>query len=276
MGPTGQHGSEGEPPSVALTGGAGQAPGALRAHLPGLEPERHVSDWGRSELVEGALDRVVYDFLYHYWFRVEVEGITSVPVDGPALLIANHAGALPADAAMIAKAIREGRPGARPVHFATDRRFGAVPGLDMLLVKAGGVNAHPANLHRLLFDEGQLVLAFPEAGPAQVLRARYRLRPFRRLEPLRAALRAGVPIVPIAVLGSEEAAPVLGRLGLSRLRRLPLASALPLPAKLRVRFLDRVAPGAQTDAETLGADLRSLIQENLLEMVSQRRSVWLG
>ena len=43
---------------------------------------------------------------------------------------------------------------------------GAFPVLDMLLVKAGGVNAHPANLHRLLFDEGQLVLAFPEAGPA--------------------------------------------------------------------------------------------------------------
>jgi 1-acyl-sn-glycerol-3-phosphate acyltransferase len=276
MGPTGQHGSEGESPPVALTGVGESEARALRAHLPGLEPERHVSDWGRSELVEGALERVVYDFLYHYWFRVEAEGITSVPLDGPALLVANHAGALPADAAMIAKAIREGRPGARPFHFATDRRLGSVPGLDMLLVKAGGVNAHPANLHRLLFDEGQLVLAFPESGSTQVLRARYRLRPFARLEPLRAALRAAVPVIPIAVLGSEEAAPVLGRLGLGRLRRLPLASALPLPAKLRVRFLDPVGPGEHTDAETLGADLRSLIQENLLEMLSQRRSVWLG
>ena len=90
--------------------------------------------------------------------------------------------------------------------------------------------------------------------------------PFARLEPLRAALRAGVPIVPIAVLGSEEAAPVLGRLGLSRLRRLPLASALPLPAKLKLRFLDRVTPGAQTDAYTLGADLRlTSFRKNLFD-----------
>jgi 1-acyl-sn-glycerol-3-phosphate acyltransferase len=296
MGPTGQHGSNGEPPGVALSGGASQAPVALREHLPGLEPERHVSDWGRSEFVEGALDRFVYDFLFHYWFRVEVEGITGVPVDGPGLLVANHAGALPADAAMIAKAIRDGRPGARPVHFATDRRLGTVPGLDMMIVKAGGVSAHPANLQRLLFDEGQLVLAFPEAGPAGALRARYRLRPFDRLGPLRVALQAGVPIIPIAVLGSEEAVPVLGRLGLGRLRRLPLAGAVPLPAKLRVRFLDPVMPvtpvtpavaaasagavdspaPADADAETLAADLRSLIQENLLEMLSERRSVWLG
>ena len=275
MAADGEHGGDGERRAVALTG-AGAQPAALREHLPGLEPERQISDWGRSEVVDGALDRVVYDFLYHYWFRVEVEGITSVPADGPALLIANHAGALPADAAMIAKAIREQRPGAGPVHFATERRLGAVPGVDMLIIKAGGVTAHPANLHRLLFDEGQLVLAFPEAGPTSGLRARYRLAPFERLEALRAALRAGVPIVPIAVLGSEEAAPLLGRLGLPRLARLPLGAALPLPAKLRLRFLDPVTASAQADLETLAADLRALLQENLLEMLAARRSVWLG
>jgi 1-acyl-sn-glycerol-3-phosphate acyltransferase len=275
MGADDQHGGDERRGSVAVVGG-GASPAALRDHLPGLEPDRHISDWGRSEAVEGALDRLVYDFLFHYWFRVEVEGITGVPADGPALLIANHAGVMPADAAMIAKAIREQRPGARPVHFATDRRLGAVPGLDMLIVKAGGVTAHPANLHRLLFDEGQLVLAFPEDGPATVLRSRYRLRPFERLEPLQVALRAGAPIVPVAVLGSEEATPVLGRLGLGRLRRLPLGAALPLPAKLRVRFLDPVTPDPDADVRHLSSDLRSLIQENLLEMLSQRRSVWLG
>ena len=272
---------DGRPGSV--TGAPSLPPATLREHLPGLEPERQVSDWGRSELVEGALDRFLYDFLFHYWFRVEVEGITNVPPDGPGLLIANRAGALPTDAAMIAKAIREHRPSAHPVHFATDRRLGTVPGLDMLLVKAGAINAHPANLHRLMFDEGQLVLAFAQEGPAAVLRERYRLAPFVRLAPLKVALRAGVPIVPVAVMGSEEAAPVLGRLGFGRLgfgrlRRLPVAAALPLPAKVRIRFLEPVVsePDGQDNAETLAADLRSLIQENLLEMLSQRRSVWLG
>lgn len=261
---------------MALTGTAGTSPAALREHLPGVEPERQISDWGRSEVVDGMLDRFLYDFLFHYWFRVDVENITSVPAAGPALLIANHAGLLPADAAMIAKALREHRPSAAPLHFATDRRLGAVPGLDMLIVKAGGVTAHPANLHRLLYDEGQLVLAFPEAGAAGVLRARYRLRPFERLGPIAAALGAGVPIVPIAVLGSEEATPVLGRLGLGRLRRLALGPALPLPAKLRLRFLDPISPEPDADPLHVASDLRALVQDSLLEMVSQRRSVWLG
>ena len=53
----------------------------LRDHLPAIEPERRVTDWGRSERVEGSLDRTLYDFLYHYWFRCEVEGIENVPVD---------------------------------------------------------------------------------------------------------------------------------------------------------------------------------------------------
>jgi 1-acyl-sn-glycerol-3-phosphate acyltransferase len=256
---------------AAPTAPRGAAPATLREHLPGLEPDRQITDWGRSEIVDGALDRFVYEFLFHYWFRVDVEGIAGVPADGPALLVANRAGVLPADAAMIAKAIRERGPGQRAVHFATDRRLGATPGLDMLIVKAGGVSAHPANLQRLLYDEGQLVLAFPESGPAAVLRSRYRLRPFAHLEPLRVALAAGAPIVPVAVLGGEEATPVL-----ARLRRLPLGMALPLPAKLRLRFLDPVIPNADDDAERLAGSLRSLIQEHLLEMVSQRRSVWLG
>ncbi|MDP9293270.1 MAG: hypothetical protein M3O90_02420 [Actinomycetota bacterium] len=67
----------------------------LRDHLPAIEPDRQVTDWGRSERVEGLLDRTLYDFLYHYWFRCEVEGIDNVPADGGVLLVSNHAGALP-------------------------------------------------------------------------------------------------------------------------------------------------------------------------------------
>ncbi len=89
----------------------------LRDQLPGLEPERTITDWGRSERVEAVVDRVVHDFLYRYWFRVEVEGIENVPDEGGALLLANHAGAIPPDGAMIAKAIREEHPRPRPVHL---------------------------------------------------------------------------------------------------------------------------------------------------------------
>src|SRR5438309_11379271 len=84
-------------------------PDDLREQLPGLEPDRRVTDWGRSERVEGLVDRTVYEFLYHYWFRVEVEGTYNVPEHGGGLVVANHAGALPSDGAMMAKAIREER-----------------------------------------------------------------------------------------------------------------------------------------------------------------------
>ena len=69
-----------------------------RSLLPAIEPDRQVTDWGRSERVEGLLDATLYEFLYHYWFRVTVEGIENVPPTGGALLVSNHAGALPPDA----------------------------------------------------------------------------------------------------------------------------------------------------------------------------------
>ena len=74
----------------------------MRELMPAIEPERRLDDWGRSERIEGLFDRTVGDFFYHYWFRTEVEGIENVPSDGGALLVSNHSGALPPDAAMIA------------------------------------------------------------------------------------------------------------------------------------------------------------------------------
>src|SRR3712207_6740623 len=89
----------------------------LKDHLPGVEPERRLNDWGRSERVEGFFDRTAVEFFYRYWFRAEVEGIENVPATGGALLVSNHSGALPPDAAMIAKAIRE-------EHRSEERRVG--------------------------------------------------------------------------------------------------------------------------------------------------------
>ncbi len=259
----------------------------LREHLPGLEPERQITDWGRSERVEGLVDRTIYDFLYHYWFRVEVEGIENVADDGGALLVCNHAGALPPDGIMIAKALREEHPRRRVVHLALERPFRRLPGAGMLIAKVGGVPAHPANIQRLLFDEQQLVLAFPEgsSGTRKPISERYRLRKFGEGGFVAAAMRARVPIIPIAVLGAEEAQPVFGRLNpLRRLPYLPLSTALPLPAKFRIRFLEPIATddlGAtpyddERLVRTMAHDVRALIQENLLELVAARRSVWLG
>src|SRR5687767_2538940 len=125
----------------------------LKSHLPGVEPERQLNDWGRSERIEGIYDRTVAEFFYRYWFRAEVEGIENVPAAGGALLVSNHGGALPPDAPMIAKAIKEEHSRPRPVHLTVEHFFKGYPGLAMLVNKIGGVPAHPANVHRLLDDE---------------------------------------------------------------------------------------------------------------------------
>ena len=121
----------------------------------------------------------------------------------------------------------------------------------------------------------ELVLAFPEggAGAHKPVRERYRLREFAAVPVLAAAVAARVPIIPVAVVGSEEAAPVVARLT----ARLPIASPLPLPAKFIIRFLEAVrpqAPPAGGDGGELCQRVRDRIQDSLDEMLSRRRSAW--
>jgi 1-acyl-sn-glycerol-3-phosphate acyltransferase len=270
----------------------------MRALLPAIEPERQVSDWGRSERVEGLLDRTVYEFLYHYWFRVEVEGIEQVPSVGGALLVSNHGGAVPPDAAMIAKAIKEEHVRPRPLHLTVEHFFKGYPGLSMLVAKVGGVPAHPANVHRLLHDEEQLVLVFPEGAKAteKLYKDRYKLRRFGRGGFVEAAMRARTPIVPVAIVGAEEAMPVFAQINpLKRLTGLiyfPITPTFPhlgllgglvyLPSKFRIRFLEPI-PTDQWGEEPwndralvqdVAEEVRARIQEELFDMLAKRRSIW--
>jgi 1-acyl-sn-glycerol-3-phosphate acyltransferase len=270
----------------------------LKRHLPGVEPERRLTDWGRSERVEGLLDRTAGDFFYRYWFRAEVEGIENVPATGGALLVANHGGALPPDAAIIAKAIREEHPHPRPVNITVEHFFKGYPGFSMLIPKIGGVPAHPANVQRLLYDEEQLVLVFPEGRKAteKLYKDRYRLRRFGRGGFVEAAMRARAPIVPVCVVGAEEAAPVFAQVGLMKrltgLLYFPITPTFPhfgllgmlgyLPAKFKIRFLEPVRfdeEGLNQDkalVQTVAHDIRARIQEELWDMLAKRRSVWFG
>lgn len=290
-----------EPPASASRAlGPARPTRDLRELLPAIEPERHVTDWGRSERVEGLLDRTIFEFAYHYWFRCAVEGIEHVPSIGGALLVSNHAGALPPDAPMIAKAIKEEHPRPRPLHLTVEHFFKGYPGFSMLLPKIGAVPAHPANVQRLLWDEGQLVLVFPEGrkGTEKLYKDRYRLRRFGRGGFVEAAMRARAPIVPVAVVGAEEAMPAFAQVGL--LKRLtgliyfPVTPTFPhlgilgglayLPAKFRIRFLPPIPTADLGDepwedkalVQSVAHDVRSAIQESLYEMLTERESVWLG
>jgi 1-acyl-sn-glycerol-3-phosphate acyltransferase len=271
---------------------------ALKDHLPGVEPERRLNDWGRSERIEGIFDQTLVEFFYRYWFRAEVEGIENVPASGGAMLVSNHSGALPPDAAMLAKAIREEHPHPRPLNITVEHFFKGYPGFSALLPKLGCVAAHPANVHRLLHDEEQLVLVFPEGrkGTEKLYKDRYRLRRFGRGGFVEAAMRARAPIVPACVVGAEESAPVFAQIGLLKrvtgLLYFPITPTFPhlgvlgmlgyLPAKFKLRFLEPIEFGSgdfhddKALVQTVAHEVRSRIQENLWDMLAKRKSVWFG
>jgi len=201
---------------------------------------------------------------------------------------------------MIAKAIKEEHPRPRPLHLTVEHFFKGYPGFSMLLPKIGAVPAHPANVHRLLWDEQQLVLVFPEGrkGTEKLYKDRYRLRRFGRGGFVQAAMRARAPIVPVAVVGAEEAQPVFAQLSLLQrltgLLYVPLTPTFPhlgplgmlgyLPAKFTIRFMEPIATDDLGDepwedqalVQTIAHDVRARIQDELDDMLARRDSVWLG
>jgi 1-acyl-sn-glycerol-3-phosphate acyltransferase len=271
----------------------------MRELMPAIETDRQVNDWGRSERFEGAFDRTIIEFFYRYWFRAEVEGIENVPADGGALLVSNHSGALPPDAAVIARAIREEHPSPRQLHITVEHFFKGYPGFSMLIPKLGCVAAHPANVHRLLYDEEELVLVFPEGrkGTEKLYKDRYRLRRFGRGGFVEAAMRAEAKLVPVCVVGAEEAAPIFAQVGLMKrltgLLYFPVTPTFPwlgplgmlgyLPAKFKIRFLEPIDtrelgadPADRGLVQTVAQEIRARIQENLHDMLATRKSVWFG
>jgi 1-acyl-sn-glycerol-3-phosphate acyltransferase len=256
-----------------------------------------VDEWGRSERFR-ALARSLYEPVYSKWFRVEWEGLEKIPTEGGALLVANHAGAIPSDAPVIMHGIEKEL--GRPVYGLADYFFRTVPVVGTLWARGGGVSARPANAYRLLKEQGQLALDFPEGtkGPSKSFSDRYQLRRFGRGGFVEIAMRAGVPIVPIAVTGSEEAMPVIFRLpavakalGLpyfpvtaNILALGPLGVVVPFPAKFKLRVLDPISFDVPSDQDRYSKSrvmeeaerIRTLIQECVYDMLRVRRSVWFG
>ncbi len=277
-------------------------------HLPPLADEEapvsdparlgDVDEWGRSENLRH-LARRIYDPIYRRWFRAEWEGLEHIPADGGALLVANHAGAIPSDAPVIMHGIETELR--RPVYGLADHMFRNLPVVGTLWSRLGGVVAHPDNAYRLLHDQHQLVLTFPEGdkGPAKTYQQRYRLRRFGRGGYIEIAMRAGVPIVPIAVVGAEESMPIIARsstaakvLGLpyfpvtaNHLLMGPVIGTLAyLPAKFSLRVLPPIRFDVEPDLDRYSRSrileesekVRGTIQDALYDMLRERQSVWFG
>src|SRR4051812_42713827 len=137
--------------------------------------ESDVDEWGRSEHMR-EIARKVFDPMYRRWFRAEWEGLEKIPTDGGALLVSNHAGAIPSDAPVIMHGIETELE--RPVYGLAEYIFRELPVVGTMWSRVGGVTAQPDNAYRLLREQKQLVLVFPEGtkGTSKNYAERYRLR----------------------------------------------------------------------------------------------------
>ena len=232
------------------------------------------------------------NYLYFEYFRVEVEGVENLPMSGSALLAANHGGAaLPYDAVMLTLAILNEMPVPRRARVMGTEIFNASPTLSHFYRKIGGVYASRADAGFLL-ERGHMVGTFPEGVRAfqKPFSQAYHVQRFGRGGFVTMAERHAAPVIPVAIVGSDEVHPALfSSQLLARLVRLIWPSQrveemavylnlIPLPIRWRIRFLEPIQPShAGTDPDPLEMlerteGIRVLIQTNLEEMLAERGS----
>ena len=228
------------------------------------------------------------------WFRVEVRGGENLPADGSALLVSNHAGTLPIDG-MILHTVVYDEVGRHVRMLGADLIFKTAFSHD-LARKTGTTLACQEDAERLLASN-QLVAVFPEGfkGLGKPYADRYKLQRFGRGGFVSAALRAQVPIIPIAIVGSEEIYPLIARvpalarmLGLPYLPITPLfpwlgpLGVIPLPSKWIIQVgeaitTDELGSGAADDPMivfNITDQVRETIQQTLYALLMQRRSAF--
>jgi 1-acyl-sn-glycerol-3-phosphate acyltransferase len=259
--------------------------------------EYHIDEFGFDpELTRDVLLPLLRPFHRHYW-RVDWLGMENIPSDGAALLVANHAGSLPVDALVMKFGVLDEHPAHRHVRLlAADLAFG-LPVVAELARKMGSTLACDEDAMRLL-QSGELVGVFPEGykGVGKGWKNRYKLQRFGRGGFVEIALRTGAPIVPVAIVGSEEIYPMIGNAKLlARLGGFPYfpitpffpwlgpVGLIPLPSKWIVEFGEPIPTdgyGADAWQDTmlvfdLTDRIRDTIQQMLFLNLTKRRSLFL-
>ena len=236
----------------------------------------------------------VLEFLWSRYFRIRLTGMENVPAEGAALLVANHSGGLPYDGAMLMHAMHAHHPAHRPLRPLVASFAFQSAWMRPVVARIGGVRASMQNALALC-RTGQLIGVFPEGlrGVGKLYRERYRLTYFGRGGFVRLARTAGVPIIPVAIVGAEETHPVLAKLtrvaqplGLPYIPITPTfpllgpLGLLPVPTKWSIKIAEpmHLPPGAGSKEETLemAETVRSKLDHMIAELLAARRSVLFG
>ena len=278
---------------LAAAGDVSLAPASFRGALKGLvaavrssaglsSRSTEVDRWGKDASLSASL-RPLGQLLYEKYWRVRVEGAELLPT-GPFIIVANHAGALPLDGPVLHLALQRERPDLPQSRWLLEDQVFHAPFVGVLANRLGAVRANPENAMRLL-EEGRPVMVFPEGfhGLAKPFSERYQLRRFGRGGYVKIALRAGVPIVPAAIIGGEESMPLLGKIpgGLFGVEYLPLTLP-PLPARWHIRFAAPISlEGAPSEpdhdlawVERKNLAVRDQIEGMLTDLLKHRDSVF--
>ncbi|WP_426242646.1 1-acyl-sn-glycerol-3-phosphate acyltransferase [Nocardioides sp. LHG3406-4] len=228
------------------------------------------------------------------WFRIEVRGIENIPTDGGALVVSNHSGTVPVDGLMTMVAIHD-RTGRFLRPLGADLLF-KMPMVSSMARKGGATLACNDDAERMLND-GELVGVWPEGfkGIGKQWSERYKLQRFGRGGFVSAALRTGVPIVPLSVVGAEEIYPLVGNLpSLARLLGMPYIpitplfpwlgplGLVPLPSKWLLEFGEPIRTDSYGEAEAedpmlvfnVTDQVRETIQQTLYTLLLDRQSVF--
>lgn len=227
--------------------------------------------------------------LYRFYFRVESRGHAFVPLDGPVILAANHAGVLPFDGAMAVLDLLLHTDPPRLARAVVDRWAGSLPFVNVFFARVGQVIGTRENFADLL-EDGQCLLVFPEGmdGVRKRITQRYRLQGFHPGF-VEQALIARAPIVPMAILGSDDQMPILFDLAsVARWLGLPMLpitptfpwlgplGLLPYPVRYRIvygeplAFHERFGPEAVSDAR-LVRHLTQQVRRSVQQLMDRHR-----
>jgi 1-acyl-sn-glycerol-3-phosphate acyltransferase len=233
--------------------------------------------------------------IYSAYWRVDVFGVENIPTEGPALIASNHSGRLPIDGAMLKLAVLK-EHGRNPWLLAADLAF-TIPGFRELIRVAGNARADRDETLRLLRD-GEMIGVFPEGfkGIGKGWRKRYHLQRFGRGGFVEVCIETGAPIIPCAIIGAEEAYPMIANLGfVARRLKLPyfpitptwpllgLLGALPLPSKWIIAFGEPIptiqhGPKAVDDTQLvleITEEVRQSVQALIDRYLATRRHTFL-
>ena len=232
---------------------------------------------------------VFMDLLYDY-FKVDVEGINTIPTKEPLIFVANHTGFIPLDALTIQHAIyRSLNIISRPL---LEDFIMSLPFASSWLTKMGFARASRSHALKLL-KRGYWVITFPEGvkGLEKTFAERCSVKRFGRGGVIKLSLLSGAKVVPVAISGPGAAYPMIFRLNsLGRFFGVPFIPItptfpilgplgfIPFRTKFNVKFGQPIdpskyfTPGVKEEPMILqlNEEIRNRIREMLLSIKDKR------